>query len=75
MCGKNSIKTISNLSTLIKLDVLDLHSNKIEVVEGLDQLRELRFGKMKSDFLSHLLQSSSFSFSLKISFLLFYFLP
>lgn len=33
---------ISNLESLYKLDVLDLHSNEIQVIEGLQSLQELR---------------------------------
>ncbi len=38
MVGKNRITQISNLQALRKLDVLDLHSNEIEDVQGLDSL-------------------------------------
>ncbi len=33
---------ISNLGSLRKLDVLDLHSNSIQGMEGLDSLQDLR---------------------------------
>lgn len=33
---------ISNLGSLRKLDVLDLHSNSIKRMEGLDSLQDLR---------------------------------
>ena len=42
MAGKNSISEISNLNYLKKLDVLDLHSNGISSVQGLESLTELR---------------------------------
>jgi leucine-rich repeat-containing protein 49 len=42
MLGKNAIDKIRNLHMLVKLDVLDLHSNKIARIEGLENLRELR---------------------------------
>lgn len=42
MAGKNRIGNISNLGSLRKLDVLDLHSNDIREIEGLDSLSELR---------------------------------
>ena len=42
MAGKNKIGVLSNLTQLRKLDVLDLHSNEIKVIEGLDNLADLR---------------------------------
>jgi Leucine-rich repeat (LRR) protein len=42
MAGKNRITSISNLTSLRKLDVLDLHSNDIKVTDGLEGLNDLR---------------------------------
>ena len=42
MAGKNYISEIINLNYLKKLDVLDLHSNKISEIQGLESLTELR---------------------------------
>ena len=42
MAGKNRISHISNLGHLKKLDVLDLHSNGITEIQGLENLGELR---------------------------------
>jgi leucine-rich repeat-containing protein 49 len=32
MMGRNKIGSIENLSRLVKLDILDLHSNRIEMI-------------------------------------------
>ena len=42
MAGKNRISQISNLTQLRKLDVLDLHSNEITEIKGLESQTELR---------------------------------
>ena len=42
MLGKNNIHIIENLEPLRKLDVLDLHSNKITKIQRLSHLIELR---------------------------------
>lgn len=42
MAGKNRISQISNLTQLRKLDVLDLHSNEIMEIKGLESQTELR---------------------------------
>lgn len=42
MAGKNRISQISNLGHLKKLDVLDLHSNGITEIKGLESQTELR---------------------------------
>ena len=42
MAGKNSITEISSLNYSKKLDVLDLHSNEITEIQGLESLTELR---------------------------------
>ena len=42
MLGKNYIKQIKNLQALTKLDVLDLHSNKIGKIENIGHLSDLR---------------------------------
>jgi leucine-rich repeat-containing protein 49 len=34
MAGKNRLTSITNLTTLKKLDVLDLHSNEIKNISG-----------------------------------------
>ena len=50
MAGKNQITSISNLSIMKKLDVLDLHSNEISEIQGLDSLRELRVLNLAGKF-------------------------
>ena len=52
MLGKNRIETIENLSSLERLDVLDLHSNKIKDVQGVSTLSELRVLNLAGNALS-----------------------
>ena len=42
MLGKNQIQRIENLKTLLKLDVLDLHSNRIKEIQNVSHLKHLR---------------------------------
>ena len=49
MAGKNKIGALSNLGQLRKLDVLDLHSNEIKVIEGLENLADLRVLNLAGD--------------------------
>ena len=41
MLGKNRLSRIEGLEALPKLDVLDLHCNRIRTIEGLSHLAEL----------------------------------
>lgn len=42
MIAKNRISKIKNLDYLVKLDVLDFHSNLITRIDGLRHMSELR---------------------------------
>ena len=53
MAGKNKIGALSNLTQLRKLDVLDLHSNEIKVIEGLDNLADLRVLNLAGTYFCH----------------------
>ena len=42
MLGKNQIQRMEQLSCLEKLDVLDLHSNRIKEIQNISHLKHLR---------------------------------
>lgn len=53
MLGKNYIERIRNLQNLTKLDVLDLHSNKLTKIENISHLSELRVLNLANNLITH----------------------
>ena len=52
--GRNYIERIVGLNSLENLDVLDLHDNKITVMEGLSNLSKLRVLNLSDNAISKL---------------------